>query len=254
MGPIALAFVSVTAVGAVSLAGLLTLSLREARLQRLTTVLVSFAVGALLGDTFIHLLPEIFAARTADPLRASLTILAGMLLFFVVEKLLRHHHGLLHRHHHGEALRRPELAAVNLLGDAIHNYLDGLLIGASWLVSPQLGVSTTLAVVLHEIPQELGDFGILLHSGLTVRQAALLNAASAAVAVLGTATAVFAGVVAHARVAEVLVPVTAGGFVYIAAADLIPELQHDRRLSALVVQTVLIAAGIAVMALLTLVA
>lgn len=139
---------------------------------------------------------------------------------------------------------------MNILGDAIHNYIDGLLIGASWLAGPELGISTTIAVLLHEIPQELGDFGILVHSGLTVRQAVLLNAGSAAVAIVGTTTAVLAGTLAHERVTELLVPITAGGFVYIAAADLIPELQHDRSLRALVVQTILISAGIAVMALL----
>lgn len=254
MGPIALAFVSVTLVGAVSLAGMLTLSMNETRVRRLATFFVSFAAGALLGDTFIHLVPEIFAdARGPRALRASLLILAGMLLFFVVEKLLRHQHGLLHRHHHHEGIERPELAGVNILGDAIHNYIDGVLIGASWLASPALGITTTLAVLLHEIPQELGDFGILVHSGLTVRRAALLNAGSAAVAILGTATAVVAGTVAHQQMTQLLVPLTAGGFVYIAAADLIPELQHDRSLRALAVQTALISCGIAVMALLTLV-
>lgn len=251
MGSVLSAFLSVTAVSAVSLVGLFTLTMSELRARRLATFFVSFAVGALLGDTFIHLVPEIFdAARGPDALRASLLILAGILLFFVVEKLLRHHHGLLHRHHHREPAARPELAAMNILGDAIHNYIDGLLIGASWLAGPELGISTTIAVLLHEIPQELGDFGILVHSGLTVRQAVLLNAGSAAVAIVGTTTAVLAGTLAHERVTELLVPITAGGFVYIAAADLIPELQHDRSLRALVVQTSLISAGIAVMALL----
>ena len=254
MGPAAQALVSVVLVGAVSLTGMLTLSMSEARVRRLATFFVGFAAGALLGDTFIHLIPEIFAgARGGGALRASLLILGGMLLFFVVEKLLRHEHGLLHRHHHHGRIERPALAGVNILGDAVHNYIDGLLIGASWLASPALGLTTTLAVLLHEIPQELGDFGILVHSGLTVRQAALLNAGSAAVAILGTATALLAGSVAHQRMIEVLVPLTAGGFVYIAAADLIPELQHDRSLRALVIQTMLIACGIAVMALLTLV-
>lgn len=249
----ALALLSVCAVSAVSLVGLLTLSMSEVRLRRLATFFVSFAAGALLGDTFIHLVPDIFGgARNGDALRASLLILAGILLFFVVEKLLRHHHGLLHRHHHDEALERPELAAMNLLGDAIHNYIDGLLIGASWIAGPELGLSTTIAVVLHEIPQELGDFSVLVHSGLTVRKAALLNLASAAVAIVGTITAIVIGAMAHARVIGVLVPMTAGGFVYIAAADLIPELQHERTLGALVVQTSLMSAGIAVMALLTL--
>jgi zinc and cadmium transporter len=190
------------------------------------------------------------SAPAAEAMRGSLLILGGMLLFFIIEKLLRHEHGLLHRHHHGEETGRPELAAINVLGDAIHNYIDGLLIGASWLVSPALGLSTTIAVFLHEIPQELADFGILIHSGLTVRTATLLNLASAAVAILGTATAVFAGSVAPDRVTELLVPVTAGGFVYIATADLIPELQHERGLRALFTQTALLSLGIGVMALL----
>jgi zinc and cadmium transporter len=250
--PVALAFASVIVVSGVSLFGLLTLSMSETRVRRMATFFVSFAVGALLGDTFIHLVPEIFDG--ANELRASLLILAGMLLFFVVEKLLRHRHGLLHRHHHGhEPIARPELAAVNLLGDAIHNYIDGLLIGASWLAGPELGIATTIAVLLHEIPQELGDFGVLVHSGVSIRQAALLNLASAAVAILGTASAVVVGTMVHERLTDVLIPITAGGFVYIAAADLIPELQHDRSLRALGVQTALIACGIAVMAALTLI-
>lgn len=254
MSPIVLAFLSVTAVGAVSLAGLLTLFMSEPRVRRLAAFFVSFAAGALLGDTFIHLVPETFKdVRGPDALRASLLILAGMLVFFVVEKLLLRRHGLLHAHeaHHAEPMQRPSLAAINVLGDAIHNYIDGLLIGASWLASPALGISTTIAVLLHEIPQELGDFSILIHTGLTVRKAAMLNLASAALAVLGTATAVVAGSMAPDRVTDLLVPMTAGGFVYIAAADLIPELQHDRSARALVVQTALITCGIAVMALLT---
>jgi zinc and cadmium transporter len=125
-----------------------------------------------------------------------------------------------------------------------------VLIGASYLVSPALGASTTLAVLLHEIPQELGDFGILVHSGLGVRKAVLLNLGSASIAIVGTAAALLAGLAARDAVTATLLPVTAGGFVYLAAADLIPELQHDRSLRALVVQTALISAGIAVMGLL----
>jgi zinc and cadmium transporter len=139
-----------------------------------------------------------------------------------------------------------------VLGDAVHNFIDGVLIGASYLASPFLGLSTTVAVVLHEIPQELGDFGILLDSGLSVRKAILLNLASASVAIVGTAVALLAGAVAQKAVVASLLPMTAGGFVYLAAAGLIPELQRDRTLRALFVQTGLIAAGIAVMGLLAL--
>jgi zinc and cadmium transporter len=237
---------SVGAVSLVSLAGLATLSLSETGARRLAALLVSFAVGALLGDAFIHLIPQAFE-QDAVTQRPSLLILGGMLLFFVVEKLLRHEHGLLHKHHHPEASARPALAAINVFGDAIHNFIDGVLIAASYLVSPALGVATTVAVLFHEIPQELGDFGILVLSGLSVRRAVLLNIVSASVAILGAITALLLGAVSGAAVTLVLIPVTAGGFVYIAAADLIPELQHDRTGRGLLLQVSLIALGMGVM-------
>jgi zinc and cadmium transporter len=247
-----LAVASVIAVSLVSLVGLVTISMDEERVRKLATLLVSFAVGALLGNAFIHLIPETFAGPVPNgtALGSSLLILGGMMAFFVVEKLLRHSHGILHEHYH-PAAKRPELAAINILGDAIHNFIDGVVIGASYLVSPALGLSTTIAVLLHEIPQELADFGILIHSGLRVRKAVLLNLASASVAILGTALSLLAGSVAQETIATLLVPLAAGGFVYLAAADLIPELQHERGLHALVVQTMLIALGIAIMGLLT---
>jgi zinc and cadmium transporter len=157
-------------------------------------------------------------------------------------------------HHHGEKrARRPELAAINVIGDAIHNFIDGVLIGASYVASPVLGFSTTVAVLFHEIPQELGDFGILLHSGVSVRKAVLLNVASASVAIVGTLAALIVGGSAGTKVTAVLIPITAGGFVYIASADLIPEPQHDRSVRGLVVQASLIPLGIAAMALLAVV-
>lgn len=249
--PIFFALVSVIAVSLVSLVGLMTISMNEMRVRRLATFFVSFAVGALLGDAFIHLIPETFSTAQDAPLRASLLILAGVIIFFIVEKLLLHRHGVLHEQYHGrEDVRRPELVAINLLGDAIHNFIDGIMIGASYLVGPELGLSTTIAVLLHEIPQELGDFSILVHSGLPVRKAVLLNLASASVAILGTTVSLIAAAFAHSFVVASLIPITAGGFVYLAAADLIPELQHDRSVRALGVQTGLISAGIAVMGLL----
>jgi zinc and cadmium transporter len=241
--------VSVGIVSLVSLAGLVTLSLNEARTRRLAALLVSFAVGALLGDAFIHLIPQAFRQDMVT-LWPSLLILGGMLLFFVVEKLLRHEHGLLHRYHHPETSTRPELVAVNILGDAIHNFIDGALIGGSYLVSPALGLATTVAVLFHEIPQELGDFGILIHSGLSVRRAVLLNLASASVAILGAVAALLLGAVSGEAVTLLLIPVTAGGFVYIAAADLMPELQHDRSGRGLLIQVGLISLGMGVMGLL----
>jgi zinc and cadmium transporter len=245
-----LSIISVLAVSLVSLVGLAALSMSETRLRKVASFFISFAVGALLGDAFIHLIPETFSGETT-PIEGSLLILGGMLLFFAVEKLLRHRHGVLHQHHHpAHDHKRPELAAINVFGDAIHNFIDGVLIGASYLASPTLGISTTAAVLLHEIPQEFGDFSILIHSGISVRKAIWLNLASAAMAVLGAVMALLAGSFAGETAVALLLPVTAGGFVYIAAADLIPELQEDRSLHALAAQMSLMVMGMGLMALL----
>jgi zinc and cadmium transporter len=246
-----LSLASVITVSLISLIGVLALSLGEERVRRLAAVLVSFAVGGLLGDAFIHLIPETFA-RPGDTLSRSLLILAGILLFFVVEKLLRHGHEARLLGRRMASTSRPALAAVNLVGDAIHNFIDGVLIGSSYLISTTLGVATTVAVLLHEIPQELGDYGVLIHSGLRVRTALLANLASASVAIVGTVVALLVGAVAGSAVTQHLVPITAGGFVYIAAADLIPELQEDHRVGGMLVQALVISSGIGVMALLTL--
>lgn len=247
------ALASVLLVSLVSLVGLTALAMGAARTRRLTGLLVSFAVGGLLGDAFIHLVPEALApAPGRGALGGSLLVLAGLLAFFIVEKLLRRRPPRSRAEDVAEVPLPRALAAVNLLGDAIHNFIDGLLIGGSWLAGPAVGMATTLAVLLHEVPQELGDFGILLHAGLAPRQAVRLNLASGSVAILGTVVALAAGAVARERVVALLLPVAAGGFVYIAAADLIPELQRDRTLRGLIVQTALIALGIALMSLLTL--
>jgi len=246
-----LSFSSVFAVSLISLIGVVGLSLGEQRVRRLAALLVSFAVGGLLGDAFIHLIPETFA-RAGDTLVRSLLILVGILLFFVVEKLLRHGHEARHPRRPRVSTDRPALAAVNLVGDGIHNFIDGVMIGSSYLISTTLGIATTVAVLLHEIPQELGDYGVLIHSGLRARTALLANLASASVAIAGTVVALLVGSVAGISVTEHLVPITAGGFVYIAAADLIPELQEDHSVRGLLVQALVISCGIGVMALLTL--
>ena len=145
-----------------------------------------------------------------------------------------------------------ELAAINCSATD-SNFIDGVLIAASYLVSPALGVATTIALLFHEIPQEFGDFGILVHCGLSVRKAVLLNLVSASTAILGAITALLQGAVSGAVVTTVLIPVAAGGFVYIAAADLIPELQHDRTGRALLLQVSLIALGMGMMGLLAIV-
>lgn len=240
------ALLSVLVVSAVPLAGLLLARGRLDALQHHMMLLVAFAVGALLGGAVIHLLPEAYERLGPGP---GLTggLLAGFLGFFILEKFLWHHH---HHHFDGEEHQHhaiPPLATLNLLGDGIHNVLDGMIIAGAWLASPTLGVATTVAVFLHEIPQEVGDFGVLLHAGLPLRRAVWLNFLSGMGAVLGAILALLIGEEV-AGFSATLVPIAAGSFLYIAASDLIPELHRERRPGAVIAQVLLVLVGVAVMA------
>jgi zinc and cadmium transporter len=212
-------FGSVIVVSLVSLVGAFSLSLKEDALKRNVFLLVSLAVGALLGDAFIHLIPESFESM-ASPERASVAIVAGILVFFVLEKILHwHHHAF---EDHGIETPHPTGRMI-LVSDGVHNFIDGLIIGASYLAGIEIGIATTLAVVLHEIPQEIGDFGVLIHSGYKTAKALWLNFLSALFAILGTALALVAGGTSQSMTIW-LIPLAAGGFIYIAMSDLIPEL------------------------------
>jgi zinc and cadmium transporter len=238
--------VSVLLISSISLAGVFTLSLKGDWVRKATLFLVSFAVGALFGDAFIHLLPQTF--RSADSgLMSSLFVIAGFLLFFVLEKFLRwrHCHVPGHTHNH-------PVVTMNLVSDGVHNLIDGVLVGASFTVSIPIGVTTSLAIMLHEIPQEIGDFGVLVHGGLSPKRALLYNLLSGLVAVVGTVISLTIGPYIHGY-ADALLPVTAGGFLYIAGSDLIPELQHDVNIKTSFWQFVGIILGVSIMALMTLV-
>lgn len=224
--------------------GVFTLSLKPERLAKITLFLVSFAVGGLFGDALIHLLPEAFEELGAN-LAVSLYVILGVLVFFVLEKFLRW------RHCHiptSEEHMHP-LVTINLVGDTVHNLIDGMLVGSSYLVSIPIGITTTLAVILHEIPQEVGDFGVLIHAGLSVKRALVFNLLSATTAILGAILAVIMGQEVQGF-SLLLLPVTAGGFLYIAGSDLIPELHHEVDVKTSLLQLVLILLGVGIMALL----
>lgn len=235
---ILLALASVAAVTAISLVGVVALAWDEARLNRVSKDLVALAVGALYGDAFIHLIPEAF--DRLERIRASLFVMAGLLGFFLLEKLLRRR-DLHHRRHH-----RP-VVEMNLAGDAMHNVVDGMLIAASYGAGLSLGLTTTVAVVLHEIPQELGDFGVLVHGGLSPRRALRMNLLSGLASMVGAILAIALGA-GIAEFATYLVPITAGGFLYLAGSNLVPELQHEPGSPAEIVrQLALMGGGVAVM-------
>ena len=238
--------VSVALVSAISLIGVFSLSLNQERLKKILLFLVSFAVGALFGDAFMHLLPESFE-KLGFNLATSLFIVGGILFFFVLEKFVRWRHC----HIPTSEMHPHPVVTMNLIGDGVHNLIDGMLIGASYCVSIPIGIATTLAVVLHEIPQEIGDFGVLVHGGLSVKKALAFNFLSAVTAILGALISLVIG--PHlADYSLSLLPITAGGFIYIAGSDLIPELQHEVKLSNSILQFSSIILGVGVMALLVL--
>jgi zinc and cadmium transporter len=229
-----------------SLVGALALALNARTLQRGLLILISFAAGALLGDAFLHLIPEVAESEAGLDLPASFALLGGVLTFFVLEKILHWHHA----HLPSEEVLHP-VAVTNLIGDGLHNFVDGAIVAGGFLVSTKLGLATTIAVVLHEIPQEMGDFGILVHAGMKPRRAVAFNVLTALAAIVG-AVATLLVAAAVGSVERMLVPFTAGAFVYIASTDLIPELHKEPEAGKSILQLVALLAGVAVMAALLL--
>jgi zinc and cadmium transporter len=212
------ALLSTFAICLLSLIGALTLSWKSTKLQPWLLSLVGLSAGSLLGAVFFHLLPEAHHELGAEQLYP--LVLASMVGFFLVEKILHWHHC------HLENCEVHTFGYMNLLGDAMHNFLDGMILGATFLTDIRLGLISALAIALHELPQEIGDFGVLLHAGFTKTRAVLLNLAVSGAALLGVITSfALAGVVDS--LASMLVPIAAGGFLYIAMSDLLPELKND---------------------------
>ena len=213
------------------------------------STLVSFAIGALLGAAFLEVIPHAF--QNGDPHTVAMSILGGILVFFLLEKLLlwRHSHDEHemaddsgHGHDHGRS------GTLIVVGDTIHNFLDGILIAAAFLQSTQLGIITALAIVAHEIPQEVGDFVILLNSGYSKTKAFVLNILSSCATLVG-------GVLGYSLLqviagwTPILLGIVAASMIYVAVADLIPGLHRRPELRATLSQSVLIGLGIGCIAL-----
>ncbi|HCE86469.1 MAG TPA: ZIP family metal transporter [Candidatus Jacksonbacteria bacterium] len=237
------AIISVILVSLISFIGVLFLSFNSEKLSKVLLYLVSFAAGAFFGDIFFHLLPEAGDGAVGWSRLASLYSMSGIVFLLIVEKFIywRHcHYPTTKDHPHPFAL-------MNLIGDGIHNFVDGVVIGASYLVSVPVGVATTIAVILHEIPQEIGDFGVLLYGGFSKRKALIFNFLSAAAAIAGT-LAVLAAHIYIDAISDVLIPFAIGCFIYIAGSDLIPEIQKEGNIAKSYMQVILFILGIAVMA------
>jgi len=230
---------SVTTVSLIAFVGIIFIGLKENLLKRILMALVGFASGTLLGGAFLHLLPE--ALKETNSIEIPLYyVILGIVSFFALEKFLYW------RHCHEEECPVHMFVYLNLVGDGIHNFIDGMIIAATYIFSFDLGFATTLAVIFHEIPQEIGDFGVLIYGGLTKRKALTYNFISALTAILGAITTYS---LAYLQSIEaLLVPFATGGFIYIAATDLMPELHKKFHSVESLIQLLTIILGIGLMA------
>jgi len=221
MSPLVWIIGSTVFVSLISLIGVFTLALREKYLEKILLTLVALASGALMGGAFIHLLPE--AIEKTEGRSVFLWVLVAFVVFFIVEKVFQW------RHCHEEKCDVHTFGHMTLLGDGLHNLIDGLIIAAAFVENTGLGLVVTAVVVLHEVPQEIGDFGTLLYSGFQKRKALFLNFLSAVTAVAGGVIGYFLAN-ASENFINVLIPLAAGGFIYIGASDLLPEIRKTNKI------------------------
>lgn len=216
-------FISSFLISLISFVGILILFLKERLLERVFIFLVAFAAGALTGSAFLHLIPEAIHQVGAEEeviLKLFLYLLLGFCTVFILEQFISWHH-----HHTKEHPEIKPFSYLILVSDGIHNFIDGLIIAASFMASLPIGLTTAIAVALHEIPQEMGDFGVLVYSGFKKIKALFLNFLSAITVVLGGIVGFFL----LERIDELIIfllPFAAGSFIYIAASDLIPEIKQ----------------------------
>jgi len=224
----------------ISLIGIFTLALQEKLLQKILFCLIGFSAGALIGGAFLHLLPE--ALERARGILTFYYLILGIVLFFLMERYFYW------RHCHEEVCNVHAFTYLNLFGDGLHNFIDGMVIAGSFVVSFKLGIVTTVAIILHEIPQELGDFGVLIYGGFSKEKALAYNFISALAAMIGAIFGYFILDFVHGFSAFIL-PFTAGGFIYIATSDLIPQIHKETNLRRSTAALIAFLLGIIFMAL-----
>jgi len=208
-------------VSLISLIGIFSLLLKEKWLNKILVLLIGFSAGGLIGGAFLHLLPE--ALEQSKNTSIFIYVIVGFIIFFILERYLHW------RHCHKGICDIHTFTYLNLIGDGIHNFSDGLVIGASFMVNVHFGIITTLVIILHEVPQEIGDFGVLIYGGFNRFKALFYNFISALTCVIGTIIGFYLSENIK-NFSPIILPITAGGFIYIAACDLIPELHKDPNL------------------------
>ncbi len=209
-------------VSLISLVGIFSLLVKEGFLNKILILLIAFSAGGLIGGAFFHLLPE--AIEIANNLFTYGYLLIGFIFFFALERYLLWHHC----HKEGCCDIHP-FGYLNMVGDSAHNFIDGLVIGSSFVLDTRLGIATTVVIILHEIPQEIGDFGVLVYSGFSKTKALYFNFITALTAIVGSVVGVYCSSIIG-KFSSVILPLTAGGFIYIACCDLIPEIHRQSSL------------------------
>jgi len=231
----------------ISFIGIFVLVLREKTLDKILLIFVSLSAGALIGGAFLHLLPEaIFqsGANSSNILTIFLVVIFGFCLFFVLEQFILWHH--CHSATHGHECKVKPFSYLMLFSDGLHNFIDGLVIAASFVISFPTGLAASLAIIIHEIPQEIGDFGVLVYGGFKKSKALFLNFLIGLIAILG-------GVVGFLLADKMslslvyLLPFAAGNFLYIAASDLIPEIKQKESLRISLLHFMFFVIGIIIM-------
>lgn len=223
---------------AIAMVGSLTLALKPATLERLLLPLVALAAGSLIGGAFFHMIPAALDSGGRS-LSVGIAVVAGFTVFFVLEQALHWHHC-----HRAQSECKQPLTYLILLGDGLHNFLGGLAITATFLVDVRLGITSWLAAAAHEVPQELGDFGVLIHGGWSKNKALLLNFLSGLTFLVG---GLFAYGLSFQIDVSWLIPFAAGNFLYIGASDLVPEVKKHEDLKSNIVHFLAFVLGLAVL-------
>ncbi len=229
--------VSVIIISLASLVGILFVSIKELYFNRILSILVALASGCLIGAAFFHLIPESLSLGIET---VFLLVIVGLLLFFVMEKFLNWRHC-----HDKECDEHPKpFVYMNLVGDSIHNFLDGLVIAAAYMINFPLGLTTSLAILAHEIPQEIGDYAVLVYGGIKKKRALFYNFLTALTAIIGAIVGFF---LYKSLDLTFVLPIVAGSFLYIATSDLIPELHKKSEAIESIMQFIFILIGITLM-------
>jgi len=234
--------IATTTVGLIALIGVVFIFNKEFNRHLLSSI-ISLAAGALLATTFLDLLPEAIEAKNFEPHAIFATVLSSILFFFLTERIVYWHHCRCDDCHRQHTKDKKHLAYFNLAGDAIHNLIDGFLIASAFLLGFKTGMVVTVAVILHEIPQEISDFGVLIYAGFSKMKALIYNFSIALLAILGAIIFYFFGTT-FITLIPLMAAFAAGNFIYLATADLIPELQHETDPKKIIVHSLWLIIGV----------